>query len=190
MNTGDDWSALSAAWKAQPVDVDALRGAVERRSRRMRLMMALDVVLGLVAVVFLGYLYFSTDGITPRARFGLGFCAVAMIGGVWLNYRLRRGLWHAASNSAVDLLKLQRQRRVNAVRMALWGFVALPLGIVGGVLTRPGVAWPGALGLSTGWKLAVVSLILITFVVGTWLYVRRQRRLIAAIDALLGQLGR
>ena len=187
MNPGDDWSALSAAWQAQPVDVDALRGAVRRRSRRMQLLMAIDVVFALIAAVFAGTVYLKADGIWPRVGVGIG--VVAVVAAVWLNYRLRRGLWHAAGNSVVDLLKLQRQRRVNAVRMAQWGVAFLPLGLLVGALTSPGLK-PGLLGWLPAWKIAVLLAVFAGFTFGTWLYVRRQRRLIAAADALLAQYER
>lgn len=187
MIPGDDWSALSAAWQAQPVDVDALRGAVQRRSRRMRVLMAVDVIFTLIGVAFAAYLYFNLDGM--RQRVGIGIGVLALAGSLWLNYRLRRGLWNTAGNSVVDLLKLQRQRRVNAVRMAQWGIAFLPLGLVVGVLTSPGLK-SGLLVWLAAWKIAVLFAVFVVFAVGTWLYVRRQRRLIAAIDTLLAQYER
>jgi hypothetical protein len=187
MNPPDDWNALSAAWQAQPVDVDALRRAVQRRSWRMKLLMALDVACAVVGAVFAVHLFLGSAGFWPRVGSGIGLAALAAA--VLINYRLRRGLWQAADSSVIALLNLQRQRCQNAVRMALWGPLFLPLGMLTGVLISPG--WPAMAGQSSeriAAKLILVLLVVVVFCAISWLYVRRQRRRIAAIDALLEQL--
>ncbi len=183
----DDWSALTAAWQAQPIDVEALRRASLRRGRRMRLLMALDVVLAVIAVGLVAHLLLGDAGFVARVGAGIGI--VALTASVWINFSLRRGLWHAANDSAVGLLKLQRERRRNAIRMALWGPVFLPLGALTGFLISRGTPRPEtAAGWPPSLKLALIGVLVAAFCLGSLLYVRRQRRRIAAIDAHLAQL--
>ena len=187
MSGGDDWNALAAAWQAQPVDVEALRRAVRRRSRRMQLLMALDVACAVAGVGLA--LYFFTRAAAFWPRFGSLLGLAVMAAAVLINYRLRRGLWQAADNSVTGLLKLQRRRCLNAIRMALWGPLFLPLGMLTGVLVGRG--WtPAPDGWSPPTKLALLLLALLLFGLFSLLYVRRQRRRIAAIDGLLEQLER
>jgi hypothetical protein len=187
MNPDDDWSALATAWRAQPIDVDALRRAALRRARRMKLMMVLDVVLALLALALALRLLVSGADFWPRVGIGIGLAALAA--SVLINYRLRRGLWQAANDSVAGLLTLQRARRRNAIRMALWGPLFLPLGVLSGLLIGRGTA-PAL--TPAGWplwlRLALAGGIMVAFGVGSLLYVRRQRRQIAAIDAHLAQM--
>ena len=192
MSSGDDWTALAAAWQAQPVnvDVEALQRAVRRRSWRMRLLMALDVVCAVAGVGLAAYLFLHVTAFWPRVGAVVGL--VVLAASVLINYRLRQGLWQAADNSVTGLLKLQRRRCVNAVRMALWGPLFLPLGMLIGTLvgrgwTTPAPAMPG---WSPSARLALLLAVLVLFVLASLLYVRRQRRRIAAIDMLLQQLER
>jgi hypothetical protein len=191
MNPADDWSNLAAAWRAQPIDVENLRRATVRRARRMQLLTVLDVLVAVVAFAFA--LRFWQAGAEFWPRVGVAVGALALIAAVALGYRLRRGLWQAAGDSVVDLLKLQRARCRNAIRMALWAPWFLPLGALSGLLLRRGRS-PLQLQLATGWppalKIALIAALLLALGLGTWLYVRRQRRRIAAIDAHLAQLER
>jgi hypothetical protein len=187
MSVDDEWSSLAAAWQAQPVDVERLRRASLHRSRRMKLLMALDVICIVAAAAFAVHLLVTGAGFWSRAGIAIGLAALAA--SVLLNYRLRRGLWHAANDSVVDLLKLQRARRYNAIRMALWGPVFLPLGVLTGFLIGRDATIRAASAAGPSWvKLAVATGLVIGFCIGSVLYVRRQRRRIAAIDAHLAQL--
>jgi len=189
MNPADDWSTLAAAWRAQPIDVEGLRRATLRRARRMRLLMLLDLLVMLAAFALAIHFWRSGADFWPRVGVGIG--GVALCAAAAINYRLRRGLWQAAGDSVVDLLKLQRERRRNAIRMALWGPWFVPIGALSGVLLRRGrsslapalpSSWPSGLGL------ALAAGLVLALGVGTWLYVRRQRRRLAAIDAHLAEL--
>lgn len=187
MKPDDDWSSLAAAWQAQPVDVAHLRRATLRRSWRMKFLMALDIVCAVVMIAGGAYLFSADAGI--GARVGAAIAVGALTASVLINYRLRRGLWHSANDSVISLLKLQRERRRNAIRMALWGPLFLPFGALAGMLIGRSIESPFG---SSGWppwlKLAVAAAAVIVFVAGSVLYVRRQRRRIAAIDALLAQM--
>lgn len=188
MNPADDWSSLAAAWRAQSIDVEGLRRATLRRARRMQLLMLLDVLVLLAAFALAIHLWRGGADVWPRVGIGVGVGALCVAAAI--NYRLRRGLWRAGGDSVVELLKLQRERRRNAIRMALWGPWFLPLGALSGVLLRrgrsslalPPSSWPSGLGL------ALAAGLVVALGMGTWLYVRRQRRRIAAIDAHLAEL--
>lgn len=187
MSVEEEWSSLAAAWQAQPVDVERLRRASLHRSRRMKLLMALDVICAVAAAAFAVHLLVTGAGFWSRAGIAVGLAALAA--SVLLNYRLRRGLWHAANDSIVDLLKLQRARRYNAIRMTLWGPVFLPLGALTGFLIGRDATIRAASAAGPSWvKLAAATGLIIGFCIGSVLYVRRQRRRIAAIDAHLAQL--
>lgn len=187
MKPDEDWSSLAAAWQAQPVDLDALRRATARRSRRMQLLMLLDVISAVAAGAIAVYLFL--DSASLQARLGAAVGIAAMAAALLINYRLRRGLWRASGDSAVELLKLQRKRCVNALRMALWGPVFLPLGALTGVLlSRSGTPLLASLSLPPPYKFVLLAVLLVGFGAGTVFYVRRQRRRIAAIDAHLAQL--
>lgn len=189
MNPDDDWTALASAWRAQPVDLASLQRASLRRAWRMRLMMALDVASALLAVALAARLYLGGAEFWPRVGIGIGIAALAA--SVLINYRLRRGLWHAANDSVLALLTLQRERRRNAIRMVMWGPLFLPLGLLSGLLIGRGQS-PAA--TSSGWplwlRLALAAALIAAVCVGSVLYVRRQRRQIAAIDAHLAQMDR
>jgi hypothetical protein len=186
MNRDDDWSTLAAAWQAQPVDLDHLRRATRRRTWRMRLLMVLDLVCAAILVAGGAYLFAADAGLWPRVGAAIGVATLGI--SVLINYRLRSGLWHTAHDSVIGLLKLQRERRRNAIRMALWGPLFLPFGMLTGLLIGPNIALPLAPGQPRWLKILLVSGLLIAFCIGTVLYVRRQRRHIAAIDALLEQM--
>lgn len=189
MNPDDDWSELASVWRAQPIDLEPLRRASLRRTRRMRLMMALDIAFALLAAALALRLYLSGAEFWQRVGIGVGIAALA--GSVLINYRLRRGLWHAANDSVAALLKLQRERRCNAIRMALWGPLFLPLGLLSGLLIGRG---PALAVTSPGWplwlRLALAAALVLALSVGSVLYVRRQRRQIALIDRHLAQMDR
>lgn len=183
----DGWGSLAAAWQAQPVDLGSLRRATARRTRRMQLLMALDVFFVVAAAAGAVLLFFNVDNGYARAAAVVGLASVALA--LLLNWRLRRGLWRASGDSAVDLLKLQRKRCVNALRMAQWGPLFLPLGALTGTLVARGeVPKVLSLPLPPTYKLVLLAVLVIGFCAGTVLYVRRQRRRIAAIDAHLAQL--
>jgi hypothetical protein len=183
----DGWGSLAAAWQAQPVDLDSLRRATARRTRRMQLLMALDIFFVVAAAAGAVLLFFNVDNGYARAAAVVGLASVALA--LLLNWRLRRGLWRASGDSAVDLLKLQRKRCVNALRMAQWGPLFLPLGALTGTLVARGeVPKVLSLQLPPTYKLVLLAVLVIGFCAGTVLYVRRQRRRIAAIDAHLAQL--
>ena len=189
MNPGDDWSTLASAWRAQPIDLESLRRASLRRARRMRLMMALDILSALLAAALAAHLYLS--GAEFWQRVGIGIGIVALTASVLINYRLRRGLWHAANDSVTALLKLQRERRRNAIRMVLWGPLFLPLGLLSGLLIGRG---PAPVATSLGWplwlRLTLAAALIVALCAWSVLYVRRQRRQIAVIDAHLAQMDR
>lgn len=189
MSPGDDWSGLADAWRAQPVDVARLKQASLWRGRRMKLLMALDVAGLLVVLALVLRLGLAGSGIW--AQLGLGLGVAGLVASVAINYRLRRGLWQAANDSAVTLLQLQRDRCRNAIRMVQWGLLFLPLGLLVGLLLRDtpvsamalqGAAWPPLL------RLAAIVALLLAAIVASLLYMRRQRRKLAAIEALLQQL--
>ncbi|WP_386066618.1 hypothetical protein ACFJIW_19165 [Tahibacter sp. UC22_41] len=189
MNPADDWSSLAAAWQAQPIDVENLRRSTLRRARRMQLLTALDVLVAAVAIAFA--VRFWHAGADHWTRVGIGIGTFALVAAAAISYRLRRGLWRAHGDTVVDLLKLQRARCRNAIRMALWGPLFLPFGLLSGLLLRRDRSLPP---LPLGWppalKLTLIVVLLLALGLGTWLYVRRQRRRIAAIDAHLAQLER
>lgn len=183
----DGWGSLAAAWQAQPVDLGSLRRATARRTRRMQLLMALDIFFVAAAAAGAVLLFFNVDNGYARAAAVVGLASVALA--LLLNWRLRRGLWRASGDSAVDLLKLQRKRCVNALRMAQWGPLFLPLGALTGTLVARGeVPKVLSLQLPPTYKLVLLAVLVIGFCAGTVLYVRRQRQRIAAIDAHLAQL--
>lgn len=183
----DGWGSLAAAWQAQPVDLEALRRDTVRRTRRMQLLMALDVAAVVAAAAAAAVLFLRIDNGYARAAAVIGLVSVCLA--LWLNWRLRRGLWRAAGDSAVDLLRLQRKRCLNAIRMAQWGPLFVPLGaLTGALLARGEMPKVVSLQLPTPYKLLLLAVLVIGYCAGSVLYVRRQRRRIAAIDAHLSQL--
>lgn len=186
MNVDDEWHSLAAAWQAQPVDLAALRRAAQRRAWRMKLLMAFDIAAAAAGIAFAVWLFVHGSG--PGSRLGAAIGIAALAGSVLIHYRLRRGLWHAANDSLVSLLRLQRARRRNAIRMALWGPLFLPLGLLVGLLIGRDETTPALLpGLPLWLRLLLAAGIIIGFCIGSLLYVRRQRRRIASIDAHLAQ---
>lgn len=187
MDNDDDWSTLAATWRAQPVDLDHLRRTTLRRTLRMKLLMTLDVVCALLIVAIGVHLFAADAGFWPRVGAAIG--VAALTASVFINYRLRSGLWDAAHNSVAGLLRLQRERRRNAIRMTYWGALFLPLGALTGLLIGRSIRLPLVPGLPQWAKIVVVATLVAIFLVGSVLYIRRQRSRIAAIDVLLEQMG-
>jgi hypothetical protein len=170
----DEWLSLSDEWKAVsvPVDVDALRRRVRKQSRRMRLMLGLEVLVTLGAVAMLIW----------GARVADTWEAWLVIAGLTLfsvvtwafNVRNRRGTWLAAAESleAYHALELVRRRRRLAAatftrRMSLFGLV--PLAVLTIVRWRAMEGSGSPLGL-------VVCVAAMAYLVAWWAVARRLER--------------
>jgi hypothetical protein len=127
----DDWDALAADWRAQPVtvvDPEALRRDVVRRGRWLRGWLALEIVL---AVVTLGICAGATWWVQPPLFSPPAFLAVAaaVVGFQGWSLWIRRRQIRDVGLDARALLALERSRidtslrywRTNAwVTVALW----------------------------------------------------------------------
>lgn len=191
MSRQDDWSRWGDDWRRQAVvDPDHLRRRVHRKRLQMRVMVGLEVVLTLFAAGQLVHLLLQ-PWVTTRWRVwaALAFALVAAV--AWLSWRTRRGSWQAAGQSVPELLRLTAQRARAGIRLAWLNMVSVPVLLA---ITLPVAApWLAPsrwrhdphlqhlLLLQLGITGSLVAALLVFF----GLYLRRQRRRLREVGALL-----
>jgi hypothetical protein len=132
MNTDPELAQWQQQWQASSPaapDVEALLAAARRRNRREKVLTALEVLLGLVAVAGCLATAMTTD-LHALERAGLLGAAVLAGGFVVWVYRQRRRNWLHGPMDAARLIELERQRlrtRIRYWRVNLWGVAALLL---------------------------------------------------------------
>jgi hypothetical protein len=128
----DDWTRLSDEWRAEPmrVPLDIVRQRVRRQSHRMRLLLAFETLLSLVAVVAL----------VLAARRAATWDAWLVIAGlaifsarIWIfSVRNRRGVWRERGDTIAAFQALEAERltrRIAAARFtwqySVWALIPL-----------------------------------------------------------------
>lgn len=123
MSEIDFWQRLQEDWQSAPsaVDLSALRRQVHRKRRRMQLLQALDVVLGLVATgVMIKQLYFLH---VPHVRLLFWILVFFVWASVALGVWLRRSTWKPRGTDARSLLQLTIRRARAGLRF-VWANLA------------------------------------------------------------------
>lgn len=186
---GNDWSEWGELWRDQPaVDVSQLARATSRKRWRMRVMVALELLMSAVACVqCLRFMSIATGPWQVWSIANLAFMLILQ----WLYLHVRRGTWQASGDDVRSLLQLSVQRAAAGVRLArinLWSTVVwVMLTVLVSVPELEPSRWQADPKLK--WILVLQfaingPLILAIIVFCLW-YIRRQRARIARMGELL-----
>jgi hypothetical protein len=167
MNTDPELAQWQQQWQASSPaapDVEALIATARRRNRREKVVTALEVLLGFVAVAGCLATALAPD-LHALERAGLLGAAVLAGGFVMWVYRQRRRNWLPGPVDAARLIELERQRlrtRIRYWRVNLWGVAALLL------FTLAAAVFHGVNGTAdaTRWAVSAVALLAIVITTG------------------------
>lgn len=128
MNAHDDWSRWGEDWQRQPpVDVDRLRARVRRKLWPMRLVIAFEWLVTLVAAGQLVRVLFMPAADARWKLWAALMFVVLIAPAPYLSLRLRRGTWRAPAGSVSDLLRLTARRARAGIRIAWINILSMPL---------------------------------------------------------------
>ncbi len=156
-----EWESLSATWRTplDPVDAGWVRALVDRHTRRLRLVVAMEALVTVAGVIVAVAVMVSGR---TAAAIGWGLAALAhtlVVAGftAWN----RAGVWRPLSEATRDYLRLARERCLRQRRAAwiLGGLVAVEgAGLALWALTTetdlPRTTWQLVIGLAVGGPLA------------------------------------
>lgn len=189
-NTG--WDALTMRWQAQPSgvpDVQVLQREVHRRSRRLRMVWSVEVVLAVLSLANCVRALSLGERLPVPAGlvwFLIGLI-IAMTG--WTLWQRRRQ-WRAKALDARALMAFEAERSRTALRIwrvstwvsvALWTAMTLwALFTAQGRMPMVQVAPPAAWALN----IVVNAVVVGVFAVAAWLVCRRHRQRLQRLHSL------
>lgn len=191
MNVQDDWARWAETWQQQPpVDIDGLRQRVGRKLWRMRLTTTLELLLNAVAV-WQTWRMIVHPGLELRWKLWAACAMLLVLAMQYLFLQARRGTWRAPGSDAGDLLQLTARRAIAGIRLAkvnAWSLlllIAVTLLVAAPELTPE--HWRHDANLRSLVLLqCVLNLpIVVLGLVGCGWYIRRQRRRLRDVQALL-----
>lgn len=191
MNVQDNWTRWSEDWQQQPsVDIDRLRQRVSRKLWRMRLTATLELLVTAVAVWQTWWLI-THAGIGFRWKLWGAFAMLLVLVGQCLVLQARRGTWRAPGSDAGDVLQLTVRRAIAGIRLArlnAWSLVLiLAVTLVVAAPDLMPAHWQHDAKLKSLILLQCavnLPIVVIGFVGCAW-YIRRQRRRLREVRALL-----
>jgi hypothetical protein len=191
MNVQDDWNRWAGDWQQQPsVDIDRLRHRVSRKLWRMRMTATLELLVSAVAV-WQTWRLIMQPGIDLRWKLWAACAMLLVLVGHYLVLRARRGTWRASGSDAGDLLQLTARRAIAGIRLATLNSWSLLLMLaVTLVVAAPDLMpahWQHDAKLKSMILLQCavnLPIVVIGFVGSAW-YIRRQRRHLREVKALL-----
>ncbi len=185
----DDWTEWGELWQQQPaLDVARLHRFARRKRRRMQLFAILEV---LVTLITIWQLLRTFDHFEPRWKIWSVFSLGLVLGLQTLFLHIRRGTWNTSGSDLASALRLAAERSRAGIRLAqvnIWS--TLLLLIATAIAAAPDLdpaRWRNdphlrfVILVQIGANAPIVVLIL-----GACLwYMRRQRRRIRGLDALM-----
>lgn len=192
MTAHDDWSRWGEDWQRQPpVDLDRLRARVRRKLWQMRLVIAFEWLVTLVATGQLVRVLFMPAADARWKLWAVLVFVVLIAPAPYLSLRVRRGTWRAQAEGVSGLLRLTARRARAGIRIAWINILSMPLMLA---ITLPIAApWLAPsrwrhdpalrhmLLLNVG-VCGTVFLVALVFFIA---YLRRQRRRLRQVEALL-----
>lgn len=189
----DDLDALKRVYTSAPApdakDIAALRAHVQTQNAALRRGFWIEIAMTVAALGLIVWQAASNDG--ALARLALGGVAALLLIYQALSFVLRRDAWSALALSERDFLHARRAQALTRMRLAVFGLIALPIGIAAGLwLTHFGAAptdviAPGA----PDWLMLAAAVAIGAGVIATlgrqWLQARRTFR---AADAKVKQV--
>ncbi|MDO1528885.1 hypothetical protein QMK61_08615 [Fulvimonas sp. R45] len=195
MNPGDDWTRWSDDWQRQPtVDADRLRRRVRRKRRQMQAVLGFEWCTALFATgQVLRLLLDPGAGLRWKAWAGLALLLVST--SAYLSLRVRRGTWQAAADGMPELLRLTARRARAGIRLAWLNIASVPLLLAFTLpLAAPWLApsrWrhDPALEHLLLVQVGINGVVIVPLLVFFAVYIRRQRRRLRQVEALLRDYG-
>lgn len=191
MNPQDDWTRWGEEWQRQPpVDLKRLCVRVRRKQWQMRLVVALEWLLTLVAIGQ-SLRLLCMPGLELRWKLWSVLVLAMLVPAPYLSLWVRKGTWRAPTEGVSDLLRLTVRRARAGIRLAWINILSVPLLLA---ITLP-IAMPWLapsrwrhdpefrhmLILVVGVNGAFIGAMLVFFL----LFLRRQRRCLRRVEALL-----
>lgn len=191
MNPQDDWSRWGGDWQQQSaIDVDRLRRQVHRKRKKIGWMVAIEAMLAVAAAVQLVRLL-HMPGLAERGKIWVVLMFFMVAASLCRALWIRRGTWRAVTRGVPDLLRLTAKRARADIRMAQLNMLGMPVLVA---ITLPFAApWLAPsrwlndpalqrmLLLQIGVNGVVITGLMIFFAS----YIRRQRRRLREVEALL-----
>ncbi|WP_329741783.1 hypothetical protein [Dyella sp. A6] len=188
----DDWSRWGEDWQRQPpVDLGRLRARVRRKLWQMRMVIAFEWLVSLVAAGQLVRVLFMPAADARWKLWAVLVFVVLIAPTPYLSLRVRRGTWRAPTGSVSDLLRLTARRARAGIRIAWINILSIPLLLA---ITLPiaapwlapsrwrhDPAFRHMLILNVGFCGTIFLVALVFFV----FFLRRQRRRLRQVEALL-----
>lgn len=188
-NDTDDWSDIGQAWRDQvaaPIDVERLRAAVTRHSRRLRIGRVLDVVAGTVATAMcLRMLLRSASD--PIAQLGYIVLIVVVVVSISWPHWLRRGQWHALSNAPAVLVDFEMGRIRTSLRIwrgSAWTATVLWIGLWLATYVAPHLRELDATASDKSPGLWISAIVMLIGALLTWWLARRARDRLRQLERL------
>jgi len=194
MKPADDWNRWAQTWQQQPsINVDQLRQQVRRKQWRMRIFIVWRVIGAIIVVTALTRLQMAPGIPIPmRVWGGIMLPLFALI--FYMRVRQYRGIWNAASEGTVDLLRLTAKRARAGIRLAWTNVAAIILISVVSLsfaapylmpvrwLHDPNVRHVLAPLIATNGAIAIAALVINAS------YMHRQRARLHHVEALLAEV--
>jgi len=191
MNAPDDWGAWGEAWRGQSVpSMDDLRRRVRRKRWRMGLFVGLEMLLSLYVIGLLLWLLLH-PGFPALMKFWVALMLPLVLVTQAMFLHVRRGTWRAMGEDLPALLALLRRRALAGIRLAkLWawsnGLQALTAALCfAPELTLQRWRHDPWLRRVVEWNVGVNVVLLGALFAGCAWYIRRQRRKLAEVEAML-----
>ncbi|MBD8872642.1 hypothetical protein [Rhodanobacter sp. DHB23] len=191
MNPSDDWVRWGDHWQRQPtVDADRLRRRVQRKRRQMQVVLGFECCAALFAIGQVLHLLLD-PGLGLRWKVWAGLALLLVAASVYLSLRVRRGTWQATADGMPELLRLTAARARAGIRLAWLNIASIPLLIAFTLLVAAPWLVPSrwrhdpALEHLLLLQVEINGVVLVPLLVFFVVYIRRQRRRLRHVEALL-----
>lgn len=191
MNPRDDWARWGDDWQRQPtVDADRLRRRVRRKRRQMQAVLGFEWCAALIATGQVLRLLLD-PGIGLRWKIWAGLALLLVSASAYLSLRVRRGTWQATSDGMPELLRLTAKRAKAGILLAWLNIASFPALLAFTLpLAAPWLApsrWrhDPALEQMLLLQVGINGIVLVPLLVFFAFYIRRQRRRLRRIEAML-----
>ena len=191
MNPHDDWTRWGESWRQQPaIDAQRLRRDVRRKTWRMRIVIALELLVALVAVAQLLWMLWQ-PGVSLRWKSWAGLSLALVATAIAMSLHLRRGTWRTLSDDPRDLLRFCEARAYAGIRLAKWNAWSTLLVIAVSLILAAPELDPARWQHDPQLRLLIVvqfivnaPIVIAIFWSCAW-YIRRQRRKLERLGMLL-----
>lgn len=191
MNPREDWARWGTQWQQQPtVDANWLSRQVRRKHWGMRAIVGIELIVSIVAASQIIRLLWL-PGAELRWKLWSVLALLFVLILQYLYFHMRRGTWRASAGSPRELLQLTARRAHAGIRLARLNIGSTILLVVITLLVATPELLPSRWQHDSKMKLILLLqfgvnglIVAVTLGFCVW-YIRRQRRLLQQINALL-----